>query len=203
MDHLNRILIVSDYLYLEDIIRQSQEIALRVAEIHTVTPEKFSAQTLDSRHETLLLTDGYSISNAELLQQGDITFTKSSFPLECHTVIETIHHFIIHYQEWIALDNDITLNIRTKSIQAGKVSINLTEKEVDILRILAIAMPEAVERNKLFDSVWDYHHNAETRTMEAHLYRLRQKLEPLNISILLRNNCFTLCLNNKIDNKIP
>lgn len=57
--------------------------------------------------------------------------------------------------------------------------IRLTEKENEILVYLALHSQEgAVKREDLLAAVWGYGDNIETHTLETHIYRLRQKIEP-------------------------
>ena len=55
--------------------------------------------------------------------------------------------------------------------------IDLTEKEVDILKCLIGSGKKAVDRDKLLKQVWNYSPEVTTHTLETHIYRLRQKLE--------------------------
>ena len=55
--------------------------------------------------------------------------------------------------------------------------VELTEKEVDILRCLISSGEEVVDRDKLLKQVWNYSSDVTTHTLETHIYRLRQKLE--------------------------
>ena len=59
----------------------------------------------------------------------------------------------------------------------NKTRVELTEKEVDILKCLISSGGEAIERNKLLKQVWNYSSDVTTHTLETHIYRLRQKLE--------------------------
>ncbi len=54
----------------------------------------------------------------------------------------------------------------------------LTEKETHILKYLYRAGGQPVAREELLDQVWGYHREANTHTLETHVYRLRQKIEP-------------------------
>ena len=55
--------------------------------------------------------------------------------------------------------------------------IELTEKEVSILKCLLSHGKESVDREKLLKQVWNYNLGVTTHTLESHIYRLRQKLE--------------------------
>jgi DNA-binding response OmpR family regulator len=68
---------------------------------------------------------------------------------------------------------------------AGKVlldargkKVRLTEKETNILKYLYRAGAKAVSREELLTEVWGYNAGVTTHTLETHIYRLRQKIEP-------------------------
>jgi DNA-binding response OmpR family regulator len=65
--------------------------------------------------------------------------------------------------------------------------IRLTEKETSILKFLYRAGGKPVTRDVLLDEVWGYNSGVTTHTLETHVYRLRQKIEPdpSNAAILL------------------
>jgi len=56
--------------------------------------------------------------------------------------------------------------------------IRLTEKEAAILKFLYRAGPKSVGRQILLNEVWGYNAAVTTHTLETHVYRLRQKIEP-------------------------
>ncbi len=56
--------------------------------------------------------------------------------------------------------------------------LKLTEKETAILRFLYRAGQKVVTRDILLQEVWGYNSNVTTHTLETHIYRLRQKIEP-------------------------
>lgn len=58
----------------------------------------------------------------------------------------------------------------------NKTPLLLTEKEVMILDMLVQASGDMVSRGDFLKTVWGYHEEAETHTIETHIYRLRQKL---------------------------
>lgn len=64
--------------------------------------------------------------------------------------------------------------------QGSQAPVALTDKEVDILSYLAkfSAAGVTVGREELLRRVWGYNEGVDTHTLETHIYRLRQKIEP-------------------------
>lgn len=87
----------------------------------------------------------------------------------------TFGHFALDLRE------KILTNLKTHKTQ------RLTEKEVQLLRFLYQNRGHDVSKDKLLKEIWEYHPDAETHTLETHIYRLRQKLEeePIVPQILL------------------
>jgi DNA-binding response OmpR family regulator len=56
--------------------------------------------------------------------------------------------------------------------------IHLTEKETNILKFLYRSTEDVVPRDILLHEVWGYNAGVTTHTLETHIYRLRQKIEP-------------------------
>ena len=56
--------------------------------------------------------------------------------------------------------------------------VHLTEKETAIVKYLYRVGDRAVPRATLLDEVWGYNAGVTTHTLETHIYRLRQKMEP-------------------------
>lgn len=60
----------------------------------------------------------------------------------------------------------------------GREPVRLTDKESGILRYLHRAVGRPVPREELLGEVWGYNSGVTTHTLETHIYRLRQKMEP-------------------------
>lgn len=60
----------------------------------------------------------------------------------------------------------------------GQKKIRLTEKETAILKYLYRVGNKTVARETLLGEVWGYNAAVTTHTLETHVYRLRQKIEP-------------------------
>ena len=61
--------------------------------------------------------------------------------------------------------------------QKGR-KIRLTDKETNILKYLYRAGSKVISREELLTEVWGYNAGVTTHTLETHVYRLRQKIEP-------------------------
>jgi DNA-binding response OmpR family regulator len=63
-------------------------------------------------------------------------------------------------------------------VDPAQRKIRLTDKEAAILRYLYRSGEKPVGREELLREVWGYNSNVTTHTLETHIYRLRQKIEP-------------------------
>lgn len=67
-----------------------------------------------------------------------------------------------------------------KILETGEgKKIRLTEKETAILKYL-YRQGRMVDRETLLAEVWGYNSGVSTHTLETHIYRLRQKIEPIS-----------------------
>ena len=62
--------------------------------------------------------------------------------------------------------------------QQRDIRVRLTEKETAILKFLYRAGDTVTGRDVLLNEVWGYNAGVSTHTLETHIYRLRQKIEP-------------------------
>jgi DNA-binding response OmpR family regulator len=60
----------------------------------------------------------------------------------------------------------------------SQTKVRLTEKETAILKYLYRANGKVIGRDVLLGEVWGYNAGVTTHTLETHVYRLRQKIEP-------------------------
>lgn len=63
-------------------------------------------------------------------------------------------------------------------VDAKGRKLRLTDKETNILKYLYRAGDKSVSREELLAEVWGYNAGVTTHTLETHVYRLRQKIEP-------------------------
>ena len=67
------------------------------------------------------------------------------------------------------------LDKNEKTIIKNNVSITLTEKEIELLELF-LNEKKPISKKKILSLVWNYSSNADTHTVETHIYRLRKKI---------------------------
>ncbi len=69
------------------------------------------------------------------------------------------------------------LNKNEKKLSNGKDYILLTEKEIHLLEILLSNKKDSIHKDEILKKVWKYAEDADTHTVETHIYRLRKKIK--------------------------
>ena len=67
------------------------------------------------------------------------------------------------------------LNKMKKNYQNQKEFIILTEKEIQLLELF-LNNKKPISKDNILSSVWNYSSDADTHTVETHIYRLRKKI---------------------------
>jgi DNA-binding response OmpR family regulator len=73
---------------------------------------------------------------------------------------------------------DITVNVDSMEVTRSGRSVSLTAQEFRLLRYFIDRANRAISREELLNEVWGYQNYPSTRTVDNHILRLRQKLEP-------------------------
>ena len=66
---------------------------------------------------------------------------------------------------------------KCRVLKSGK-AIDISSKEFELLKYFVVHSGETLSRDRLLEDVWGYDNYPTTRTVDTHLVRLRQKLEP-------------------------
>ncbi len=72
---------------------------------------------------------------------------------------------------------DITVDFQAYRATHGSESLEMTPKEIDILRFLWEHRNRVVSRDQLLTNVWGYEESVSTRTVDNFILKLRQKIE--------------------------
>ena len=102
----------------------------------------------------------------------------SLFPIPLNKLVELINIQLIklkfNYQSKINIKG-YELNLNSKFVSKGDLSLKLTEKEIEII----LYLNETKTKHDVADlqkNIWDYSEDMETHTVETHIYRLRKKI---------------------------
>ena len=68
-----------------------------------------------------------------------------------------------------------TIDRNLKTMKKDNASINLTEKEVNLL-VLLNEEKKPLNKKIILKKIWQYSSDADTHTVETHIYRLRKKV---------------------------
>ncbi len=82
-------------------------------------------------------------------------------------------------QQGLLLAGGLTLDTRQRVAIRDGEAIDLTAKEYDLLELLMKNPRRVYSREKLMDLVWGYTYAGDYRTVDVHIRRLREKLEPV------------------------
>jgi two-component system, OmpR family, response regulator len=72
----------------------------------------------------------------------------------------------------------LTVDTATREVWVGDRSVELANKEFELLRMLAREPRRVFTKEELLRDVWGYRAPGRTRTLDSHASRLRRKLDP-------------------------
>ena len=83
-------------------------------------------------------------------------------------------------QEQVKLieSGDLKLDCEGRRLHVQGREINLTAKEFDLLELLVTNPNKVYSRENLLNLVWGYDYPGDVRTVDVHVRRLREKIEP-------------------------
>ena len=67
------------------------------------------------------------------------------------------------------------LNKNERKLSKNESEIILTEKEIQLLELF-LDCKKPISKDKILTSIWNYSSDADTHTVETHIYRLRKKI---------------------------
>ncbi len=74
--------------------------------------------------------------------------------------------------------NGLTINIGSRSVTVNGEPVNLTVKEFDLLKLLMSSPGKVFTRDNLLETIWGFDYLGDFRTVDVHMRRLREKIEP-------------------------
>ena len=94
---------------------------------------------------------------------------------DINVIIESITAKRIFNQNSSIKIKKYLLNKNEKKLSKDNNQIILTEKEIQLLELF-LNNKKPISKDKILTSVWNYASDADTHTVETHIYRLRKKI---------------------------
>lgn len=98
-----------------------------------------------------------------------------------------------------ALRPRVTIDLHTRQVIADDHVERLTYKEFELLAHLVTAKGAVVSREELFRTVWAGEPSQDSRTIDVHIRRLREKLGLEQHIITVRGRGYKFAINDRID----
>ncbi len=73
----------------------------------------------------------------------------------------------------------LTINRETYEVYVDDLLVEMPPKEFELLYFLASNANKVFTRDQILDEVWGYEYFGESRTIDVHIKRLREKIEPV------------------------
>ena len=166
----NQNLVIYDFKILYEILREINN----YINFKLIRVDKVSDLNLKDQNDYLLISNK-KIKNVE----NQITL--NNFPIDIIKLIESINVKFLKkkYSQQSDIDiGDYKLNLNSRKIFNGTKSLNLTEREANIIIYLNNSK-KPVKISKLQTEVWGHNSKLETHTVETHIYRLRKKINDI------------------------
>ena len=71
----------------------------------------------------------------------------------------------------------ITINLTNYSVIVDGETVDMPPKELELLYFLAASPNQVFTREQLLEQIWGYEHIGDTRTVDVHIKRLREKIK--------------------------
>ena len=72
---------------------------------------------------------------------------------------------------------DLTINLGNYSVLYYGKNVEMPPKELELLYFLASSPNQVFTREQLLDHIWGYEYIGDTRTVDVHVKRLREKIK--------------------------
>lgn len=73
---------------------------------------------------------------------------------------------------------NVIIDTERFTVMAGGKTLDLTPKELELLKFLASRPGKVFSRDYLLEQIWGYEYAGDTRTVDVHVRHLRKKIEP-------------------------
>ena len=172
-------------------------------DLHTPKSELIDNYDIILIHEDLLQNKNFVEKTLKLIKKIkvivnekekknlDLFQDKLSLPVTIKDINDLIENLVIKknfYKNSSIEIKGYKLDKNEKRLKKNNDFIYLTEKEIQLLELLLIKKT-AINKEKILKEVWKYSNDADTHTVETHIYRLRKKIKSkfLDENFILNN----------------
>ena len=140
----------------------------------------FHEDALNNKEEKKIISSSGSLkvlasSKKKVFQNFDAFLELPSSLREINAIVENVAaKKIFNKNSFIEIKKYI-LNKNEKKLLKNDNEIILTEKEIQLLELF-LNNKKPISKDKILSSVWNYSSDADTHTVETHIYRLRKKI---------------------------
>ena len=83
--------------------------------------------------------------------------------------------------------NDYNLDKNSRRLTKNNIFLELTEKEIELIELLN--KETFIKKKEILSIIWKYSSDADTHTVETHIYRLRKKIKKIfNDELFIKSN---------------
>ena len=87
-------------------------------------------------------------------------------------------HVFEQDRDYVLSFADVEVNLDRSTVSRQGLGVEMTAAEYELLTYFLLNEGRELSRDMILESVWSYLSSPNTRTVDAHVLRLRQKLEP-------------------------
>ena len=140
----------------------------------------FHEEALDDKEDKKIIINSHSlkicVSNKKNSSNNFDAFLK--IPMSLKEINFTIENIVA--KKTFSKNSSIEikkyfLNKNEKKLRKNDYEIILTEKEIKLLELF-LRKKKPISKDEILSSVWNYSSDADTHTVETHIYRLRKKI---------------------------
>ena len=140
----------------------------------------FHEEALNDKEDKKIINNSNSLkvlaSNIKKQSQNFDAFLELPSSLrEINAVVESVRAKKIFSKNSSIEIKKYFLNKNEKKLSKNDNEIILTEKEIQLLELF-LDNKKPISKDKILSSVWNYSSDADTHTVETHIYRLRKKI---------------------------
>ena len=118
----------------------------------------------------------YKNKNIKILHDKEKIKLPSTFDQINNIVLNNLKRSEFKNNSSVKIQNYI-LDKNLRKLVRGNLFLELTEKEIKLIELLK--KETFVKKKQILTSIWKYSDDADTHTVETHIYRLRKKIKEL------------------------